>query len=140
MVLDLPHGILSLDDFPFSPQTTMDELLTSGLPVRASSCDYFVQPVPSLWMAPISSLNSVSLPAIYCGSSSGHASNILHPWRINASGNSFALSYVLVGCLSDWAGRQNNRRAKIATSSLGDISALWLTSLPEASIMRATLF
>lgn len=27
MVLDLPHGILSLDDFPFSPQTTMDELL-----------------------------------------------------------------------------------------------------------------
>lgn len=100
----------------------------------------FVQPVPSLWMAPISSLNSVSLPAIYCGSSSGHASNILHPWRINASGNSFALSYVLVGCLSDWAGRQNNRRAKIATSSLGDISALWLTSLPEASIMRATLF
>lgn len=42
MVLDLPHGILSLDDFPFSPQTTMDELLTSGLPVRASSCDYFL--------------------------------------------------------------------------------------------------
>lgn len=41
MVLDLPHGILSLDDFPFSPQTTMDELLCPGLPVRASSCDYF---------------------------------------------------------------------------------------------------
>ena len=46
MVLDLPHGILSLDDFPFSPQTTMDELLTSGLPVRASSCDYFCATSP----------------------------------------------------------------------------------------------
>lgn len=41
MVSDLPHGILSLDDFPSSPQTTIDKLLTSGLPVRASSCDYF---------------------------------------------------------------------------------------------------
>lgn len=101
MVLDLPHGILSLDDFPFSPQTTMDELLPPVCWYGPHPATIFVQPVPSLWMAPISSLNSVSLPAICCGSSSGHASNILHPWRINASGSSFALSYVLVGCLSD---------------------------------------
>ena len=118
MVLDLPHGILSLDDFPFSPQTTMDELLTSGLPVRASSCDYFCA------TSPVSVDGTDFLPEF--SFLAGHL-----------------LRLILRPCIeypASMAGRQNNRRAKIATSSLGDISALWLTSLPEASIMRATLF
>lgn len=140
MVLDLPHGILSLDDFPFSPQTTMDELLTSGLPVRASSCDYFCA------TSPVSVDGTDFLPEF--SFLAGHLLRLIlrpcieYPASMadQCERQQFRLSYVLVGCLSDWAGRQNNRRAKIATSSLGDISALWLTSLPEASIMRATLF
>lgn len=140
MVLDLPHGILSLDDFPFSPQTTMDELLTSGLPVRASSCDYFCA------TSPVSVDGTDFLPEF--SFLAGHLLRlILRPcieYPASMADQCERQQFRFVVCarwlLSDWAGRQNNRRAKIATSSLGDISALWLTSLPEASIMRATLF
>lgn len=38
MVLDLPHGILSLDDFPFSPQTTNEQLRSISHFASASSC------------------------------------------------------------------------------------------------------
>ena len=103
MVSDLPHGILSLDDFPFSPQTTIDKLLTSGLPVRASSCDYFRATSP-----------------------------------VSVDGTDFLPEFSFL------AGRPLRlilrRMAKIATSSLGVISALWRISLHEASTTLATLF
>lgn len=136
MVLDLPHGILSLDDFPFSPQTTMDELLTSGLPVRASSCDYFCA------TSPVSVDGTDFLPEF--SFLAGHLLRlILRPcieYPASMADQCERQQFRFVVCARWLFVRQNNRRAKIATSSLGDISALWLTSLPEASIMRATLF